>query len=110
MLVKVGRRTEKSWGILYKCLNIRAVHLDLLVDMDADSFLISLQCFIACRGKPFELSYDQGTNFRGGSRELHEAFNALEPALQDQLASEQIRFHFNPPNAPHFGGFWEREV
>lgn len=78
--------------------------------MDADSFLMSLRRFIARRGKPFELLSDQGTNFKGGSKELHEAFKAMEPALREQLAAEQIRFRFNPPNAPHFGGSWEREV
>ncbi|KAK7880770.1 hypothetical protein WMY93_032583 [Mugilogobius chulae] len=110
MLVKVGRRTEKRWGILYKCLTTRAIHLDLLPNMDADSFLMSLRRFIARRGKPYELLSDQGTNFKGGSRELREAFLALEPTVKEQLSSQQIRFQFNPPNAPHFGGSWEREV
>lgn len=110
MLIKVGRRNEKRWGILFKCLTTRAVHLDLVANMDADSFLMSLRRFVARRGKPFELLSDQGTNFKGGSKELHEAFQAMEPALREQLAEEQIRFRFNPPNAPHFGGSWEREV
>nr|XP_057925810.1 uncharacterized protein LOC131127691 [Doryrhamphus excisus] len=66
--------------------------------------------FVARRGKPYELLSDQGTNFKGGNKELHEAFSALEPAIKDRLAAEQIRFKFNPPNAPHFGGSWEREV
>lgn len=50
------------------------------------------------------------TNFRGGERELQEAFAALEPALRDQLAEQSISFRFNPPLAPHFGGVWEREI
>ncbi|KAL3979043.1 ATP-binding cassette, subfamily B (MDR/TAP), member 9 [Sarotherodon galilaeus] len=110
MLIKVGRCTEKRWGILFKCLTTRAVHLDLLVNMDVDSFLMSLRRFIARRGKPFELLSDQGTNFRGASKELQEAFTALTPDLRQQLAAEQIRFCFNPSSAPHFGGSWEREV
>ena len=62
------------------------------------------------RGKPYELLSDQGTNFRGGCSELQEAFKSLLPALQTQLAGQQISFKFNPPNAPHFGGSWEREI
>ncbi|KAI7814087.1 hypothetical protein IRJ41_007891 [Triplophysa rosa] len=108
--IKVVRRTEKRWGILYKCLTTRAVHLDLLDHMDADSFLLSLRRFISHRGKPYKLLSDQGTNFRGGSREMEEVFNQMQPTLRDQLAKEQIRFRFNPPSAPHFGGSWEREV
>lgn len=28
--IKIGRRTEKRWGIIFKCLTTRAVHFDLL--------------------------------------------------------------------------------
>ncbi|KAL1265549.1 hypothetical protein QQF64_003576 [Cirrhinus molitorella] len=66
--VKIGRRSEKRWGIIYKCLTTRAVHLDLLHSMDLDSFLMSLRRFVARRGSPAELYSDQGTNFRGGRR------------------------------------------
>ncbi len=104
--IKVGRRTEKRWGIIFKCMTSRAVHIDILTSMDTDSFLMSLRRFVSRRGKPFELLADQGTNFKGGERELKESFGALHPELQAQLASQQIRFIFNPPSAPHFGGCW----
>lgn len=110
LMIKIGRRTEKRWGIVYKCLTTRAVSLDLLDHMDTDSFLLSLRRFTARRGRPYELLSDQGTNFRGGNTELEEAFKEMQPLLRDQLAKEQIRFRFNPPSAPHFGGSWEREV
>lgn len=109
-VVKVGRRNEKKWGIIFKCLTTRAVYIDLLHSLEADSFLMSLRRFTARRGKPHELWSDQGTNFKGGEKELKEAFVALVPELQRQLASQQIQFNFNPPNSPHFGGCWEREI
>ncbi|XP_067274307.1 uncharacterized protein [Pseudorasbora parva] len=109
-LIKVGRRNEKRWGIIFKCMTSRAVHIDLLSSMDSDSFLMALRRFIARRGKPSEILSDQGTNFKGGEKELREAFAALQPELQAQLASQQIEFTLNPPSAPHFGGCWEREI
>lgn len=66
--------------------------------------------FTARRGKPSELMADQGTYFKGGERELHEAFTDMAPGLQAELAKQQIHFQFNPPNAPHFGRVWEREI
>ncbi|KAJ8352093.1 hypothetical protein SKAU_G00235690 [Synaphobranchus kaupii] len=108
--VKLGRRHEKRWGIVFKCLTTRCVHLDLLPSMDTDSFLLALRRFIARRGKPYKILCDRGTNFRGGEKELREAFEALEPALQEQLAEQCINFKFNPLLAPHFGGAWEREI
>lgn len=108
--VKVGRRCEKRWGILFKCLTTRAVHIDLLSSLDTDSFLMALRRFISRRGKPSEVLSDQGTNFKGGERELQESFKSLSPALQTELAKQQIQFRFNPPSSPHFGGVWEREI
>lgn len=108
--IKIGRRREKRWGIIYKCLTTRCVHLDLLPSLDTDSFLMSLRRFIARRGKPYEMWSDRGTNFRGGHRELQTAFENMEPDLKQQLAKQTINFCFNPPHSPHFGGTWEREI
>lgn len=108
--IKIGRRNEKRWGIIYKCLTTKAVYIDLLSQADTDSFLMSLRRFIARRGKPHELLSDQGTNFKGGDRELKEAFSNIHPQLQTELAKQQIDFQYNPPNSPHFGGSWEREI
>ena len=107
MQIKVGRRNEKRWGLLFKCLTTRAVHIEVLSSINTDSFLMALRRFISRRGKPAELLSDQGTNFRGGDRELQEAFPTLHPSVQAQLAEYQIKFRFNPPSAPHFGGSWE---
>ncbi|KAK0148669.1 hypothetical protein N1851_010999 [Merluccius polli] len=78
--------------------------------MDADAYLMALRRFIARRGHPAKLWLDRGTNFKGGERELREAFASMAPVLQNQLARQQIKFCFNPPPAPHFGGVWEREI
>ncbi|XP_070409153.1 uncharacterized protein [Nothobranchius furzeri] len=109
-LVKIGRRHEKRWGILFKCMTTRCLHLDLLEGLDTEAFLLSLCRFIARRGKPFEVLCDNGTNFTGGCRELQESFEAMSPQLQEQLTEQRIRFQFNPPAAPHFEGTWEREI
>ncbi|KAK7938259.1 hypothetical protein WMY93_001585 [Mugilogobius chulae] len=107
---KVGRRTEKCWGVIFKCMTTRCVHLDLLESLDADAFLMALRRFVARRGQPYEIFADCGTNFRGAYAELKRAFKDMIPDLQEQLQKQQILFHFNPPAAPHFGGLWEREI
>lgn len=108
--IKIGRRQEKRWGIIYKCMTTCCVHLDLLESLDSDAFLMSLRRFIARRGKPYKLLSDNGTNFVGGERELRKAFTSMAPHLQEQLAEQKMSFRFNPSSAPHFGGTWEREV
>lgn len=71
---------------------------------------MALRRFVSRRGKPAELLSDCGTNFKGGERELTEAFKEMCPAFQEDLAKQQIKFSFNPPGSPHFGGVWEREI
>lgn len=109
--LKIGRRAERRWGLIFKCLTTRAVYLDLLTALDSDAFLMAPQRFTARRGSPAELYSDQGTNFRGAERELATAFADMHPSLKEPLAKHhQIEFHFNPPAAPPFGGAWEREI
>ncbi|KAJ8359096.1 hypothetical protein SKAU_G00156210 [Synaphobranchus kaupii] len=99
MLVKVGRRHEKRWGILFKCLTTRAVHLDLLSSMDADAYLMALRRFIARRGTPAEMWSDQGTNFKGGEpphfggvweREVRSVKSALYTCVGAQPVQEEV--------------------
>lgn len=109
-MVKVGRRSEKRRGIIFKFLTTWCIHLDLLTSLDPEAFLLALRRFIAQRGTPFEVLSDQGTNFRGADKELKEVFAAMESELQEQLAGKKIKFCFNPPASPHFGGVWERDI
>lgn len=101
---KVGYRTEIMWGILFKCLIPRCIHLELLDSMDADTFLMAPRIFVSRRGNPFELLSDCGTNFRAGEAELQNALQAMAPDLKQQLAHTQVNFQLNPPSASHFGG------
>ncbi|XP_033095863.1 uncharacterized protein LOC117100323, partial [Anneissia japonica] len=68
MHIKVGRRTEKRWGIVYKCMTVGAVQLELLDSMDTDAFLLSLRRFISRRGQPAKIYSDCGTNFKSGDK------------------------------------------
>ncbi len=108
--VKIARQAEKRWGLIFKCLTTRCMHLVLLGHMNTDSFLMALSRFIARKCKPFELLSDRGTNFIGGNKELLEACQSLTPEIQAALAKQKISFGINPPHAPHFGGTWEHEI
>ena len=110
MNIQIGRRVEKRWGLLFKCMTTRAVHLELLAGMDADNFLMAFRRFASRRGMPYELLSDCGTNFKGADAEIRDALEKMEPSLVQKLAGHRVKFRFNPPNAPHFGGLWEREV
>ena len=105
------RRQEKRYGCLFTCLTTRAVHLEIAHSLDTDSLLMCLRRMIARRGQPRVIYSDNGTNMRGGERELAESirqWNQLQ--LADKLSQRGIEWKFIPPASPHFGGAWERLV
>lgn len=63
--IKLGRRTEERWGIIFKCLTTCAVHFDLLHSLDVDSYLMALRRFIARRGTPHRGLLGPGDKFQG---------------------------------------------
>ena len=105
--VKIGRRNEKRWCCLFTCLTVRAVHIDIVQKLDTDSCLNAIMRFIARRGKPIKMISDNGTNFAGADREFKEYVAAWnKERIEEHLVQQGIRWKFNPPAAPHFGGVW----
>ncbi|GBP58817.1 hypothetical protein EVAR_84012_1 [Eumeta japonica] len=76
MIVTVGRRTEKRWGVLITCLTTRAVHLEIAASLTPSSAILALRRFMARRGTPTVMYSDNATNFTKANKELKEA--ALE--------------------------------
>ena len=110
-IVKIGRRNEKRWCCLFSCLTMTAVHIEVVPMLDTDSCLNAIMRFIAQRGKPSTIISDNGTNFVGAEREFAEYVAAWnKEGIEEHLIQRGIRWKFNPPEAPHFGGVWERLV
>ena len=72
-VVKTGRTQIKRYGCLFTCLTTRAVHIEKLDSLEADSFINGFVRFCAKRGVPEKSRSDNGTNFVAGEKELREA-------------------------------------
>ncbi|XP_028416832.1 uncharacterized protein LOC114541039 [Dendronephthya gigantea] len=111
LVVKRFRKTEKRYGCLFTCLVTRAVHIEISHTLETDSYIMAVRRMISRRGKPRRILSDNGTNFVGADRELRECLrNWNKVKINDEMAQQEIEWHFNPPSAPHFGGVWERLV
>jgi len=109
--VTIFRRKVKRWGILFTCLNSRAVHLDMTYTLETDSFICALDRFRHSRGTPANLYSDNGTNLVGAHNELREGIARLDQAkITSSLANKGIQWQFITPATPHHGGAWERLV
>ncbi|XP_036346940.1 uncharacterized protein LOC118756280, partial [Rhagoletis pomonella] len=55
---------------------------------------------------------DNGTNFVGAEKVLRNKYEQCmaDDALQSFFADSNIEWHFNPPTAPHMGGYWETGI
>ncbi|XP_072019707.1 uncharacterized protein [Amphiura filiformis] len=106
--IKHGR---KRYGVLFTCMNSRAVHIEIADSMDTSSCINALRRFLARRGHVKEITFDNGTNLVGASHQLVEAIKELdETALQRFASSHEIQWKFNTPSASHHGGVWERMI
>ncbi|KAK3752434.1 hypothetical protein QZH41_003515 [Actinostola sp. cb2023] len=107
--VRRGRTHVKRYGVLFTCLTLRAVHIEVASTLDTESFINAMRRFTARRGLPIEMRSDNGGNFVKGERELREAIRDWNQAqIHDYLLQRNIKWTFNPPAGSHHGGVWER--
>ena len=115
-VIKDGRKELKRYGILFTCLNSRAIHLESANSFETDSFLNALRRFIARRGPVREIRSDRGTNLMGAAKELKDALKEMDDTKINEYlcrhadADWLIRWKPNPPAASHMGGVWERQI
>ncbi|GBN36874.1 hypothetical protein AVEN_270259-1 [Araneus ventricosus] len=119
-----GRGTQRvlhlcfrlSWsvgsGVRYRFRGSGAVHIEIVGDLTSEAFIAALKRFIVRREKPTEIYSDCGTNFIAADRELRRVVASLrkDEPVNKFFMEESIRWTFNPPAAPHFGGLWEAAI
>ena len=102
---------EKSHGVIFTCLTVRAVHIELTSDLTRDVFHLTLRRFIARRGKSKEILCDNGSNLIGADKELCEALKKLgQRIIYNDISSQNMLWKFNTPLNPWKGGAWESMV
>lgn len=106
-----GRATEKRYGVVFTCVESRAIHLEVANSLDTSSFINVLRRFIARRGRPRLMRSDNGTNLVGGNAELKRSIKEWNQSqIIQTMQQHDIEWIFHPPSASHFGGIWEREI
>ena len=105
LFVKQGRSEVKRYGCLFTCLNMTAVHIEVAHTLEADSFIWVYQRFVSRRGMPKEIYSDNGTNFTGAELEWLD-----QAKVYNRLRMDNVQWLFNPPEANHQGGIWERMI
>ena len=103
---------EKRWGVIFVCMNSRAVHLELAKSLETDDFMVVLMRFLNRRGHVKEIRSDNGTNFVGADNEMKESLESMEHArLERDLMQRGCRWLLPPPPLEHLtcqesGRYW----
>uniref|UniRef100_A0A2H1VMV3 SFRICE_041469 n=1 Tax=Spodoptera frugiperda TaxID=7108 RepID=A0A2H1VMV3_SPOFR len=105
------RRREKRYGVLFTCMTIRAIHIEVVSTLTTDAFIMALRRMAARRGWPQHMFSDNGTNLRGATNEIKKSISDLdEETLKGEAVKYGTTWTFSPPASPHWGGAWERLI
>ena len=108
---QVLQKIHKNWLCFFTCLGDRAIYFELVDSSDTAACLDAVHRFIARNGQPEKKISDNGTNFVGAANEFQAAFIELKKdKIIIEITEKGIKWSFIPPEAPHFGGSWERLV
>jgi hypothetical protein len=109
-----GVKTSKGYIAIFVCMTTKAVHIELVSDLSAETFLAAFQRLCSRRGVPKHVYSDCGTNFIKAAKSLkneYEEFQLLlPPEFFNEMGKLEVQWHFNAPAWPTAGGIWERAV
>ncbi|XP_046576736.1 uncharacterized protein LOC124284679 [Haliotis rubra] len=106
-----GSANSKRWAVLFTCLTIRAIHIEVIEDLSSSSFINALKRFQSIRGKVTLFRSDRGTNFVGATDDLKiDTINMEEGPVQRYLYKSGCQWIFNAPHSSPMGGVWERMI
>nr|CAD2195452.1 unnamed protein product [Meloidogyne enterolobii] len=118
-MCKIEGGKVKFWIALFTCLSTRGIHLDLITDLSALSFLDILRRFVAQRGAPLKIISDNGNQFITVAKVINaniegkwkkEKANNDEKLFNNFLLEKEIEWKFIPALSPWQGGVYERLV
>ena len=84
----------KRFGVMYTCLVITAVHIEMLHSMSTSSFIQALRRFITRRGQVVEIRSDNETNFVGTEKKLKVAIQQWNKQQIHDSMELEVDFQF----------------
>ena len=108
LYVQRGGNEVKVYLCLFTCATTRAVHLEIVQDLTAESFLLTFRKFAGRRSLPRMMISDNGSTYLSAAEELRSLMEL--PEVKEELSRRGVTWKFIPKRAPWYGGLWERLV
>ena len=99
---------QKVYICLFTCAVTRAIHLELVPDLRASTFILAVRKFFGRRGIASVLYSDNAKTFKKAAKYLK--LLRANPQVNDHLTKNLVEWRFSANLAPWWGGWFERMV
>ena len=103
-----GDKFKKMYILIFTCLQIRAVHIELVPDMDTKSLVLAIIRFTNLYGIPSHIYSDNAKSFIAGVDIMKEVFKASD--FQEKFSKHNIKHIRIPAYSAWVGSTWERMI
>ena len=101
-------RKSKAYICLFVCATTRAVHLEVVDNLTATSFIMCLRRLAAAKGMPTLILLDNHKTFIAAETFLLDL--QQDPSVQEYLSIKNVQWKHQTPRSPWMGGHFERLV
>lgn len=108
LYVQEHNQETKVYICLYTCATSRAIHLEVVNDLTADTFLLSFRRFASRKSLPSIMVSDNASTYQSAAEELQQLFRSKE--LTHHLSKQVVQWRFILKRGPWYGGWWERLI
>jgi len=107
-----GEPPKKKWVILFTCLVVRAVHLEVLHQMKTVDIISAIRRFVARRGAPEVILTDNAPQFTLVNGVLTDLWRTVIQSTEgaNYFNENEIKWKFIPEYTPWMGGAYERII
>ena len=105
---RAAKREGKAYLVIFSCSLSRAVHLEIVPNLETATFIPCLKRLVARKGRPRVIYSDNGRTFVKAAKWLGQAVK--DERLHSHLEECNITWKFNLSRAPWWGGQFERLI
>jgi len=108
LYIKESNGEQKAYICLFTCASARAIHLEIVTDLSAETFLLGFRQFAGCRSIPSVMLSDNASTYVAAMEELNKLFES--DVIKEALGRQGVDCQFILKHAPWYGRFWERLI
>ena len=108
IMVKDSKGFKKMYLLIFTCLNVRAVHIELVPDMNTYTLVLAIIRFTNIYGVPSHIYSDNAKSFIAGCDIMKEIFLASE--FHEHYSKYNIKHIRIPAYSAWVGSTWERMI